>query len=348
MSNFPQRSTPAPDPADSRFAELSVWLGRTLSEPFERIVPASGDASFRRYFRVYSGGRSLIAMDAPPPLEDVRPFAEVAQILLRAGVSAPCVHAVDAEQGFVLLEDLGDLRYLDELNPDTADALYRDAIAALVTYQRAVDIHSCGRPRYDEALLGRELGLFREWFLAGLLGIPLEAEDNALLDGVTAALIHSALEQPLVFVHRDYHSRNLMLRLEGNPGILDFQDAVIGPLTYDLVSLLRDCYIRWPAERVDHWISHYLETARQRGLPIDCDEERFRRWFDLMGMQRHLKAIGIFSRLKLRDHKAGYLADIPRTLGYVREVCGRYPEFSGFAAFLDAAAPASSAAEVFA
>lgn len=274
-------------------------------------------------------------MDAPPPIEDVGSFVQVAHLLERAGVTVPGVHAVDREQGFVLLDDLGNLRYLDELTAETADRLYRDAIEALVTYQQAVDIRCCGRAQYDEDLLRRELGLFREWYLERLLGMRLEAADGALLEETAAILIQSALEQPRVFVHRDYHSRNLMVCLDGNPGILDFQDAVIGPITYDLASLLRDCYISWPEPRVDRWIACYLENARAGGLAIRCEDAQFRRWFDLMGLQRHLKAIGIFSRLKLRDGKDGYLGDIPRTLRYVTDVCDRYGELSGFAAFLD-------------
>lgn len=346
VSNFQPGTAPKSDSTDPRLVELSRWLHGKLPLPLERLVPASGDASFRRYFRAYSGGTSWIAMDAPPPMEDVKPFVAVAQLLEAASVTVPGIHAVDPEQGFVLLGDLGDLRYLDELSPDSADRLYRDAIDALVRFQHAVDIRSCGLPPYDEALLRRELGLFREWFLERLLGIALEPADIVLLEEMREALIRSAMEQPRVFVHRDYHSRNLMLCLDGNPGILDFQDAVIGPITYDLASLLRDCYIRWPDPCVDQWLGYYLETARCRGLPVGADDVRFRRWFDWMGLQRHLKAIGIFSRLKLRDHKDRYLADIPRTLRYAAEVCGRYPELSGFAAFLNTAVLSRSTEEV--
>ncbi len=336
MNNFRQDAIPvSPGPSDPRLEELSVWLRQEVKIPCDRIVPTSGDASFRRYFRVFSTDRSLIAMDAPPAREDVRPFVQVARLLELAGVNVPRVHAVDERRGFVLLSDLGTLCYRDELDADSVDRLYRDAIEALVTFQQAVDTGSCGRPPYGEELLRRELGLFKEWFLERLSGVQLEPADDALIEATAATLIQSALEQPRVFVHRDYHSRNLMVCLEGNPGILDFQDAVIGPITYDLVSLLRDCYVSWPESRVDRWVDCYLETARQRGLAMTCGASQFRRWFDLMGMQRHLKAVGIFARLSLRDGKNGYLADIPRTLAYVTEVSGRYPELAGFAAFLE-------------
>lgn len=335
MSNFRQDAPAAPDASDPRLEELSTWLRRDVEIPYDRIVAASGDASFRRYFRIYSTERSLIAMDAPPPMEDVRPFVQIARLLDRAGVNVPNMHAVDEGRGFVLLEDFGNRCYRDELDADSADRLYRDAIDALVTFQCAIDCDLCDCPRYGEDLLRRELGLFREWFLERLSGIRLNASDTALLEETAAVLVQAAMEQPRVFVHRDYHCRNLMVCPQGNPGILDFQDAVIGPLTYDLVSLLRDCYISWPQARVEGWAAFYLETAQQRGLPMRLHESRFWRWFDLMGMQRHLKAIGIFSRLALRDGKNGYLGDIPRTLGYVTEACSRYPEFAGFAAFLD-------------
>ncbi len=334
MSNFRQQAAATADPSDSRLEELSDWLRRELRIACERIAPASGDASFRRYFRIDTTAGSLIAMDAPPPKEDVRPFVRVARLLERAGVSVPRMHAIDEERGFVLLDDFGNRCYRDELDANSADRLYRDAIEALVAFQQAIDGQAGGLPPYGEELLRRELGLFREWFLERLSGIDLEAADQALLERVGTILVRSALEQPRVFVHRDYHCRNLMVCPQGNPGILDFQDAVIGPLTYDLVSLLRDCYIGWPEARVEGWVAYYLETARRRGLPVPASEVRFRRWFDLMGMQRHLKAIGIFSRLALRDGKHGYLGDIPRTLAYVTDVCSRYPEFADFAEFL--------------
>lgn len=335
MSNFRQDAAATADPPDPRLANLSDWLQHEVKLPWERIVPASGDASFRRYFRVYSAGRSLIAMDAPPPMEDVRPYVQVTRLLQPTGVTVPKLYAVDEDRGFALVSDLGTTCYRDELAPESADRLYHGAIEALTRFQHAVDIRWCGRPPYSEELLRRELGLFREWFLERWSELRLDAAEEALLEETASVLVQSALEQPKVFVHRDYHSRNLMVCAEGrNPGILDFQDAVIGPLTYDLVSLLRDCYVSWPQSRVDRWVCCYLETAQRRGLSIPCGEAQFRRWFDLMGMQRHLKAIGIFARLALRDGKTSYLGDIPRTLKYLTEVCARYEEFQAFAAFL--------------
>lgn len=321
---------------DARVDAIVAWLRDGLGIAFQSLVPASGDASFRRYFRIEAKATSLIVMDAPPPNENVEPFIAVARLMERAGVTVPRVLASDVEHGFALLSDLGNQRYRDRLDADTADGLYHDAIAALVHLQQAVREDAHVLPPYDEALLRRELGLFREWFLERDCGIRLNRASAALYDEVTALLVDSALQQPRVFVHRDYHSRNLMVCREGNPGILDFQDAVRGPITYDLVSLLRDCYIEWPDHRVERWLGDYVTRAREAGLAIPDDLVLFRRWFDLMGMQRHLKAIGIFSRLAVRDGKRGYLDDIPRTLGYVMAVCARYPELARFGDFLHA------------
>jgi aminoglycoside/choline kinase family phosphotransferase len=274
-------------------------------------------------------------MDAPPPKENVRPFVAVAELLRKAGVRTPEVHAVDTDRGFVLLGDFGNRSYLDELDEDTAESLYGDAMASLLVLQQGVTVASVDLPSYDERLLRTELGIFREWFLERWLGLALSAEESATIDQAWAALVGSALEQPRVCVHRDYHSRNLMVTDEANPGVLDFQDAVVGPITYDLASLLRDCYIAWPMDRVYAWMESYQKSLLATKLLEESDVERFRRWFDLMGMQRHLKAVGIFSRLNIRDGKPGYLKDIPRTLGYVTEVGRNYPELAGFMRFLD-------------
>jgi aminoglycoside/choline kinase family phosphotransferase len=273
-------------------------------------------------------------MDAPPPKENVRPFVAVAELLREAGVRTPEVHAVDTDRGFVLLGDFGNRSYLDELDEDTAESLYGDAMASLLVLQQGVTVASVDLPSYDERLLRTELGIFREWFLERWLGLALSAEESATIDQAWAALVGSALEQPRVCVHRDYHSRNLMVTDEANPGVLDFQDAVVGPITYDLASLLRDCYIAWPMDRVYAWMESYQKSLLATKLLEESDVERFRRWFDLMGMQRHLKAVGIFSRLNIRDGKPGYLKDIPRTLGYVTEVGRNYPELAGFMRFL--------------
>jgi aminoglycoside/choline kinase family phosphotransferase len=319
---------------DTRLAALLDWLRTDLGRPVETLEPASSDASFRRYFRARVGGGSYIAMDAPPPRENVRPFLAVAGLLRRAGVQTPEIHAADPERGFVLLGDFGSRCYLDGLNAVSANRLYGDALAALLRLQTGVDAATAELPAYDERLLRTELEIFREWFLGRLLELELRPSETVLLDEVWQGLAASALEQPRVCVHRDYHSRNLMITGQANPGVLDFQDAVIGPITYDVVSLLRDCYIAWPAARVEAWLEGYRANLREAGLLDAAGAERFRRWFDLMGMQRHLKAVGIFSRLRLRDGKSGYLGDIPRTLNYVAEAGRAYPEFAGFLDFL--------------
>jgi aminoglycoside/choline kinase family phosphotransferase len=293
------------------------------------IRPASTDASFRRYFRVSANGVTHIVMDAPPGREDPRRFIEVARRLLDLGLNVPEVLEQDLDQGFLLLTDLGSQMYLPHLNDDTVERLYGDALGALVVLQAGIFTDPTFLPEYDAALLGRELEIFREWYLGRHLAVTLNPDQQRALDDSYARLIAAALEQPRVWVHRDYHSRNLMITARNNPGILDFQDAVRGPVTYDLVSLLRDCYIRWPQERVAEWAMGYYDLARQSGLPVGEDEDRFLRWFDLMGVQRHLKAAGIFARLNHRDGKPGFLADIPRTLGYVLDVSGRYPELAG-------------------
>lgn len=322
-------------PIDTRYSLLLDWLQADLGRAVDSIAPASSDASFRRYFRVHADGQTHIVMDAPPPTENVRPFVAVAGLLRQAGVQTPEIHAVDAERGFVLLSDFGNRNYLDVLNEDTVQALYGDALAALLSLQRAVRADTADLPAYNEKLLRTELGIFSDWCLGRWLGLELSARESAMLDGVWQMLIASALEQPSVCVHRDYHSRNLMVTDVDNPGVLDFQDAVIGPITYDLASLLRDCYIAWPTERVYAWMEVYRDKLMTAGLLDAADAHRFRRWFDLMGMQRHLKAAGIFSRLNIRDGKPGYLKDIPRTLGYVTEAGAGYPELAEFMRFLE-------------
>lgn len=305
-----------------RLQAIKDWLATLIDAEYE-LTPASEDASFRRYFRINYDNTSRIVMDAPPDMEDVTPFIHVAQRLEGQGLHVPHVYEIDLKQGFLLLSDLGSTSYLSELNNDTVNALYESALQALLTMQGA-PVNEL--PLYDEALLHREMDLFREWFLGRHLDLQLDRVLNARMELIYEDLIHSALLQPKVFVHRDYHSRNLMVCPENNPGILDFQDAVIGPITYDLVSLLRDCYIAWPRSRVETWALAYRDRAVEAGLMNDTPDEQFLRWFDLMGIQRHLKAIGIFARLNHRDGKPGYLDDIPRTLAYVQEVSGRHAE----------------------
>lgn len=318
-------------PPDERLAALSDWLTDVLGAR-PRLAPASADASFRRYFRVLHGEARYIAMDAPPPREDVRPYLDVAARLRAAGLNAPRVHAADVARGFVLLDDFGDLTYQAALGPATAEALYADALEALLRMQTAVDAD--GLPPYDEALLRAEMGLFDEWYLGRHLGRRDLDGLRARLAPVHDRLVAAAFEQPRVFVHRDYHARNLMVRpAPGNPGLLDFQDAVRGPVTYDLVSLLEDCYVRWPPERVRRWaLTHHRRLCAAGVLAVDA--ATFLRWFDWMGVQRHLKAAGIFARLYHRDGKPGYLADLGRTLAYLYETAAAYPELAPLAVLL--------------
>lgn len=307
---------------------LQDWLNEVLPARLDRIAPASSDASFRRYFRVWCDGQTHIVMDAPPDKEDCRPFVAIAQALRGLGLNAPEVLAGDLDQGLLLLTDLGSRQYLAELDARSVPGLYGDALEALARLQVGGDPGSPLLPPYDSALLHREMELFREWFLGKLLGLNLREEEHHALDHAFALLADNALEQPRVWVHRDYHSRNLMVTDPDNPGVLDFQDAVVGAVTYDLVSLLRDCYIAWPREQVEAWALDHRARLRALGMGGLDDADGFLRGFDLMGAQRHLKAIGIFARLNLRDGKPGYLRDIPRTLGYVLDVADRYPELA--------------------
>jgi aminoglycoside/choline kinase family phosphotransferase len=319
--------------ADVRLESLAEWLrGRLGSDRFA-ISRASEDASFRRYFRVALDGRTYVAMDAPPPMEDCRPFVKVAQLLRDAGVHAPAVHAQDLERGFLLLEDLGTATYLARLDASSAHALYLDAIDALVRFQRAS--RDGVLPAYDEALLRRELDLFPDWYVARHVGRTLDDGQRAILEGVFARVLANNLAQPRVFVHRDYHSRNLMV-CDPNPGVLDFQDAVYGPVTYDLVSLLRDAYIAWDEERQIDWTVQYWERARAAGIAVDPDFGNFWRDFEWMGVQRQIKVLGIFARLCHRDGKAGYVNDMPLVMKYLRGACGRYRELAPMIVLLDA------------
>lgn len=310
-----------------RLEQLKRWLESELVFSDYTIHPASSDASFRRYFRVAHNGASFIVMDAPPDREDSRPFIAVSRRLADAGLHVPEVIDQDLAQGFLLLTDLGSEPYLGALSEARVERLYADALAALASIQAC----ACdGLPAYDRALLLREMELFREWLVGRHLGIRLNTTQQAMLDTTFGLLADNALEQPQVFVHRDYHSRNLMVASRNNPGILDFQDAVCGAVTYDLVSLLKDCYIEWPRARVEEWALGYQELALQSGILREQhkDPQQFLRWFDLMGVQRHLKAAGIFARLNHRDGKPGYLADIPRTLGYIVALADRYAELA--------------------
>jgi len=319
-----------------RLEALKRWLETELSFRDYTLTPASSDASFRRYFRITHDGASYIVMDAPPDREDTRPFITVSKLFADVGLNVPEVIDADPGQGYLLLTDLGSRPYLEALDAGSVERLYGDALGALAGIQTCRPAAGL-LPDYDRGLPLREMELFREWLLGRHLGLSLTAAESAQLDVVFAGLADSALAQPRVCVHRDYHSRNLMVTRRNNPGILDFQDAVMGPVTYDLVSLLRDCYIRWPRARVEDWALGYQELALQSGILREEHEspEQFLRWFDLMGVQRHLKAAGIFARLYHRDGKPGYLADIPRTLGYVTEVAADYPGLAGFGSYIE-------------
>jgi aminoglycoside/choline kinase family phosphotransferase len=333
-------AAPADRTADVRRDALAAWTAATLGCDEFALAPASADASFRRYFRATfdappqraGGRRTLIVMDAPPAKEDSAPFLHVARLLRDAGVHAPEVLAADLEHGFLLLTDLGTHTYLGELDADSAAPLYADAIAALVRWQCASREHEL--PLYDEALLRRELDLFPDWYVARHLGIALTAAQSATLAAVFRLVLDNSLAQPRVFVHRDYHSRNLMVS-DPNPGVLDFQDAVHGPITYDLCSLLRDAYVAWDEDRQIDWAVRYWERARREGLPVGDDFAAFWRDFEWMGVQRQLKVLGIFARLNYRDGKSGYLGDMPRVMGYLRGACARYRALTPLLRLLD-------------
>lgn len=322
-----------------RKVQLEHWLTQTLiSQPF-RLTTASADASFRRYFRVHLSDKTLIAMDAPPPQEDCRPFVKIAKMLVDAGLNAPKVIAQDLEYGFLLLSDLGDATYLQQLNNQKdnhklAQMLYLDATNALIKMQLASKQHDL--PLYDEALLTREMQLFPDWYVVKHLGFSMNAEQQGWLQQTFDALNKNILSQGQVTVHRDYHSRNLMVTHENSPGILDFQDAVHGAITYDLVSLLKDAYIQWDEEQVIDFAVRYWEPAKKAGLPVPQDFSEFYRDFEWMGAQRHIKVLGIFARLYHRDGKDGYLKDMPLVLHYLRKVCERYVELRPMLRLLNA------------
>lgn len=317
---------------DTRSALLAEWLAGQLHTAAFEIAPASSDASFRRYFRIAIGDRTWIAMDAPPPQEDCRPFVAIARLLRAAGVNAPEIVGEDLERGFLLLSDLGSTTYLAALNATSAPRLYADANAALVRMQSAVPVATL--PAYDRALLARELALYPDWYVTRQKAMRLSDAALAAWSRGCEVLLANNLAQPVVFVHRDYHSRNLMV-CTPLPGVLDFQDAVLGPITYDLASLLKDAYIRWDEERVLDWCVRYWEKARKAGLPVDPDFAEFYRDFEWMGLQRHLKVAGIFARLFHRDGKERYLADLPLVLDYLYKACARYRELGPLSALLD-------------
>jgi len=320
---------------DVRLQHLKVWLDEQLAILFAEqdwgVVPpatltaASSDASFRRYFRWEGAGRSFVVMDAPPPQENCKPFVDIAFLLAKSGINVPKIYAEDLERGFLLLNDLGNKTYLDVIDSENADDLFKDALDALLAFQQLPMVAPL--PSYDVALLRRELELFPEWYVKRELGIEFDAAQQMLWQNVTDLLIDSALAQPKVLVHRDYMPRNLMLS-EPNPGVLDFQDAVYGPVTYDVTCLFKDAFLSWPEERVRVWLEHYWQQAGDLGIPVQPEFEDFLRASDLMGVQRHLKVIGIFARICHRDGKPRYLADVPRFFAYIDAVIARRPELA--------------------
>ncbi len=322
---------------DTRLEQLTDWLRLTLGHTVARIEVASADASFRRYFRVFAAdGGSTIAMDAPPAHEDVGPYLRITNLLRSTAVHVPHVHAADLVQGFVLLEDLGRTSYLEGLqDPDAVERLYGDALAALLRLQlHGADAAMALLP-YDAAVLQREMQLMPEWFCDRHLQLSLGSAERELLEETFSLLTEAALQQPVVFVHRDYHSRNLMVLEQNNPGVIDFQDALRGPLTYDLASLLKDCYISWPRERVEAWVEQFRAEHARAGQFVVGSSRDFLRAFDWISAQRHIKVLGIFARLCHRDGKHGYLHDLPLTLAYLRDTARRYPELHTFGEWLE-------------
>lgn len=317
---------------DPRALQAFEWASTQLGRQDLALAPASADASFRRYFRLSAAGQSWVLMDAPPEKENCEPFIHVAGLIRDAGLNGPVVHASDLKQGFLLLSDLGTQTYLHVINEANADELFAPAITALIRWQlssRADEL-----PPYDDALLRRELALFPDWYVAKHLKRELTSAQADLLRAAEDVLVASALAQPKVYVHRDYMPRNLMISTP-NPGILDFQDAVHGPITYDVVSLFKDAFLSWPEQRVRAWAKQYWNEARAAGLPLPADFDVFQRDFDLMGLQRHLKVLGIFARINYRDGKPHYLKDTPRFIQYVRDVAQRYEELAGLVRLFD-------------
>jgi aminoglycoside/choline kinase family phosphotransferase len=298
-----------------------------------RLEPVAGDASSRRYFRLIAGGRAYIVVDSPPATEKNQAFLDVRDQLAAGGVRVPQLHGVDLDRGYLVLEDFGDRLMLDALNPASVEGHYQAAFRVLLR-MAGIEADLVNLPAYDEALLTEELGRFPQWFAAELLACPMAGEGEALFNNLCRLLLDSALEQPRVVVHRDFHSRNLMLLPGDELGVIDFQDAALGPVTYDLASLLRDCYIRWPEQQVTQWALDYRLKLVAGGLQVDVDEQPFLRWFDWMGLQRHLKVLGTFARLYLRDGKSAYLSDLPLVIAYTGQILDKYaasePDFAAF------------------
>jgi aminoglycoside/choline kinase family phosphotransferase len=321
-----------------RQRDIEQWLARLYPGRTFHMAPASSDASFRRYFRVtWQDASTMIVMDAPPTHEDVRPWLQVQQLFHGAGAAVPDVLAQDLERGFLLLSDLGTATYLERLReatPQQAHPYYLAALETLIDIQRASKTGVL--PEYDQALLKRELDLFPEWYVTRHLGVTLDDKQRDQLADVFGKILSVNLAEPTVYVHRDYHSRNLMLPVAGSkPGVIDFQDAVYGPISYDLVSLLKDAYVEWEEEQTLDWLVRYWEKARKAGIPINADFAVFHRDYEWMGVQRHLKVLGIFARLYHRDGKDGYLKEMPLVAKYLRAAVTRYDELTPLRKLLD-------------
>ncbi len=308
---------------------LNIWLESRLAPSQFSLTPLAGDASFRRYFRLYHDDKTQIIMDAPPPKERIEPFLSIAALLRDNGIHSPQIHAVDNEQGFAILDDFGDLLLLSQLNPSNADSLYKKAIDTLLVM---INCKTSELPNFNRHYIFQELAIFKEWFLQAYLKLELSSSEEALLEKTFTIISEEILKQPQVFIHRDYHSRNIMLLPNQQLGILDFQDAMRGPLSYDLVSLLKDCYIQWPDEKIKIWVDYFYNHSEQVQQQYSLQE--FTRAFEYCGLQRHLKVLGVFSRLFLRDNKPNYLKDLPLTLHYVMASLEANDELKPFYQFM--------------
>ena len=319
---------------DKRLLKLKTWLLTVLDDPLISLTPASSDASFRRYFRAHTEKTSFVIMDAPPKLEPLDQFIKIDKALIKQGVHAPLILNQNIDEGFLMLEDLGDKTYLNELK-QAGQSLYRDAIKSLVKIQLGTfEQNEFDIPIYNYKLFDQELNLFKDWYCHKHLAISLSDDQKHIWNTSKRFLIEACLEQPMVWVHRDYHSRNLMRVDSNSPAVIDFQDMVLGPISYDLASLLKDCYIEWPRETQRQWLEVYLEHAKDKMPHLDIGIEQLTRWVDLTGLQRHLKVLGIFSRLYYRDKKSTYLEDMPLVKKYIYEVVQLYPELSEFSSLL--------------
>lgn len=319
---------------DDRVCAMRDWLSCVFPEKSFSLVSLAGDASFRRYFRAHVGDESFVVMDAPPLKENCDPFIAITNAFKNSVARFPAIFASDLDRGFLLLSDFGDKQLLPLLNNESADALYHSAMDTLLHIQRCDFVLNYDVPHFDDALYWREFEILNTWYIKKNLNKNLSMDDEKKLKSAYQFLIDSFSAQPTVFVHRDYHSRNIMLCDDNQLGILDFQDAVWGTITYDLVSLLKDCYIAWPEEQVEKWVAYFYEQLKKENSINLPDFSTFMRWFDFAGLQRHLKCLGIFSRLHYRDHKKGYLKEIPRVLNYVMDVCEKYPELRGLESYL--------------